>query len=192
MPFTRTNPEKTTLCQATDTQILLTDSLLQLIPTHCMPCSRECQSCFPCQEGPPFATKMAGFIHSKRLITEMQQQPKKNLIAHTCLGRMIITLHLWILEGSGQDPGIFLLRIKKKLRKETARHWQTKQTPADTTSISAVLQVQGGSRRMKKNPPGFSHGRDVSDYPVGKTEEESQDNINNRSRDPRQRQKHDS
>jgi hypothetical protein len=45
---------------------------------------------------------------------------------------------------------------------------------------------------MKKNPPGFSHSRDASDYPVGKTEEESQDDINNRSRDPRQRQKHDS
>jgi hypothetical protein len=192
MPFTRTNPEKTTLCQATDTQRLLTESLPQLISTHCVPCSRECQSCFPCQLGPPFATKMAGFIHGKKLIPEMQQQPKKNLIAHTCLGRMIITLHLWISEGSGQDPGIFLLRIKKKLRNETARHWETKQTPADTTSILAVLQVQGGSRRMNKNPPGFSHSRDVSDYPVGKTEEESQDNINNRSRDPRQRQKHDS
>lgn len=82
MPFTRTNPEKTTLCQATDTQRLLTESLPQLISTHCVPCSRECQSCFPCQLGPPFATKMAGFIHGKKLIPEMQQQPKKNLIAH--------------------------------------------------------------------------------------------------------------
>jgi len=25
---------------------------------------------------------MAGFIHGKKLIPEMQQQPKKNLIAH--------------------------------------------------------------------------------------------------------------
>lgn len=85
MPFTRTNPEKTTLCQATDTQRLLTESLTQLISTHFVPCSRECQSCFPCQEGPPFATKMAGFIHSKRLIPEMQQQPKKtSLHIHVC------------------------------------------------------------------------------------------------------------